>query len=85
MFTSFNSVSVCTVHTLEEQARLRRLLEEHQLEYDVSVKDPNALPGFAPVVDAEQMLNREMLYEFSVYKKDVRKAVSLLEKEGYYD
>lgn len=85
MFTSFNSVPVCTVHTLEEQARLRRILEENHLEYDVSVKSPHAISSFSPVPDPEQLLTQEMLYEFSVYKKDVQKAVVLLKKEGYYD
>ncbi|CDD62584.1 unknown [Clostridium sp. CAG:505] len=46
MFTSFNSVELITVSSLEEQTKLRNLLTHGGVEHMVSVKDPHQTSGF---------------------------------------
>lgn len=46
MFTSFNSVELITVSSLEEQTKLRNLLTQGGVEHMVSVKDPHQTSGF---------------------------------------
>lgn len=53
MFTSFNSVELITVSSLEEQTKLRNLLTHGGVEHMVSVKDPHQTSGFFPVPDPE--------------------------------
>ena len=81
MFTSFNSVELITVSSLEEQTKLRNLLTHGGVEHMVSVKDPHQTSGFFPVPDP--MMTQSMAYTFYVHKKQLQQAVSLLEQEGF--
>ena len=83
MFTSFNSVELITVSSLEEQTKLRNLLTQGGVEHMVSVKDPHQASGFFPVPDPETMMTQPMAYTFYVHKKQLQQAVSLLEQEGF--
>lgn len=83
MFTSFNSVELITLSSLEEQAHLRRLLTNAGIEHSVSVKDPHQTSGFFPVPDPETLMTQSMAYTFYVHKKQLQQAVSLLKQEGF--
>lgn len=83
MFTSFNSVELITVSSLEEQTKLRNLLTHGGVEHMVSVKDPHQTNGSFPVPDPETMMTQSMTYTFYVHKKQLQQAVSLLEQEGF--
>ena len=83
MFTSFNSVELITVSSLEEQTKLRNLLTHGGVEDMVSVKDPHQTSGFFPVPDPETMMTQSMAYTFYVHKKQLQQAVSLLKQEGF--
>ena len=83
MFTSFNSVELITVSSLEDQTKLRNLLTQGGVEHMVSVKDPHQTSGFFPVPDPETMMTQPMAYTFYVHKKQLQQAISLLEQEGF--
>lgn len=79
---SFKSTELLTVFSLEEQYKLRTILEQNGISYTVSVKHQNDCYGFFPVVGVEEMLTQPMQYVFYVHEKDKQQAVSVLQKGG---
>lgn len=80
MFTSFNSIPLYTAHSLAEQASLRELLEQLDIDYSVSMVDINAPKGFYPAISPELLLTQSIDYIFYVHKKDFEKAETYLQQ-----
>ncbi|NCC15163.1 MAG: hypothetical protein EOM28_02255 [Clostridia bacterium] len=85
MFTSFNRLVVYTAHSLEEQAYMRQLLEQAEIEHSVSAIDTNAPKGFYPAISPELLLTQSMDYIFYVNKKDFDRAKNHIQAFWHWD
>ena len=79
---SFKSTELLTVSSLEEQSKVRSILDQNNISYTVSVRHQNDCYGFFPVVSTEEMLTQSMQYVFYVPEKEKQKAISVLQKGG---
>lgn len=78
----YKSTELLTVFSLEEQSKLRSILEQNNISYTVSVRHQNDCYGFFPVAGTEELLTQSMQYVFYVPTKEKQKAISVLQKGG---
>ena len=85
MFTSFNSLTVYSAHSLEEQGQMRQLLEQAGIEYSVSAIDTNAPKGFYPAISPELLQTQAIDYIFYVRKKDFDRAKAHIQSNWHWE
>lgn len=85
MFTSFNSLTIYSAHSLEEQGLMRQLLEQAGIEYSVSALDTHAPKGLYPAISPELLLTQEIDYVFYVRKKDFDRAKAHIQSNWHWE
>ncbi len=79
---SYKRTALVTVFSLEEQAKIRTILDQNDISYTVSARHEQDCYGLFPVVDAQDLLTQSIQYVFYVPEKETQKAISVLQKGG---
>lgn len=79
---SYKRTALLTVYSLEEQAKIRTILDQNDISYTISARYEQDCYGLFPVVDAQDLLTQSIQYVFYVSEKEIQHAISVLQKGG---
>lgn len=76
MLTILNRKELCITRTIESQAEIRDILQQHSIEYSFKIIDHNNFGN--EILMRASYHDREILYRFYVNKKNYEQALYLI-------